>query len=336
MAEASRTWYSCVLTEFNQDSCLNNHRCEIMLKTWKTISLLGALFNTVPFLILCFEPRLRKCRFCGFLLLAFTDFLSLFLKYLSIQIRSRLKETSEITQFIFNILLISANVCSFLHIILLSVQKVIMTTCPPRCQNWITKKTSLLASLLAWIVSLGMGTLFMFKMGKGNIEEKKLFIKVYSVTVFTFPTTLLGILLILTPIIKKLKSGPLPDNSDQNTHSHQTASRITCMLAVAYIITTTPLHVKEILQYFICFITDPWFFVLHHVGTSLTLVNHAIHSLIYILNVIRFRTIYHGCLAMKQKCLGRSFETTTITTATTTAEEQKNPVSLKTYRQSSC
>lgn len=39
---------------------------------------------------------------------------------------------------------------------------------------------------------------------------------------------------------------------------------------------------------------------------------------------------------MKQKCLGRSFETTTITTATTTAEEQKNPVSLKTYRQSSC
>lgn len=336
MAEASGTWYSCVLTEFNPDSCLNNHRCEIMLKTWKTISLLGALFNTVPFLILCFEPRLRKCRFCGFLLLAFTDFLSLFLKYLSIQIRSRLKETSEITQFIFNILLISANVCSFLHIILLSTQKVIMTACPPRCQHWITTKTWLLASLLAWIVSLGMGTLFMFKIGKGNTEEEKLFIKVYSVTVFTFPTTLLGILLILTPIIKKLKSGPLPDNGDQNTHSHQTASRITCMLAVAYIITTTPLHVKEILQYFICFITDPWFFVLHHVGTSLTLVNHAIHPLIYILNVIRFRTIYHGCLAMKQKCLGRSFETTTITTATTTAEEQKNPVSLKTYRQSSC
>lgn len=240
MAEASGTWYSCVLTEFNTDSCLNNHRCEIMLKTWKTISLLGALFNTVPFLILCFEPRLRKCRFCGFLLLAFTDFLSLFLKYLSIQIRSRLKETSEITQFIFNILLISANVCSFLHIILLSTQKVIMTACPPRCQHWITTKIWLLASLLAWIVSLGMGTLFMFKMGKGNIEEKKLFIKVYSVTVFTFPTTLLGILLILTPIIKKLKSGPLPDNSDQNTHSHQTASRITYMLAVAYIITTTP------------------------------------------------------------------------------------------------
>lgn len=332
MAEASGTWYSCVLTEFNPDSCLNNHRCEIMLKTLKTISLVGALFNTVPFLMLCFEPRLRKRPFCGFLLLAFTDFLSLFMKYLSIQIRSHLKETSEITQFIFSILLISANVCSFLHIILLSTQKVIMTACPPRCQNWITKKTLLLASLLAWIVSFGMGTLFMFKMGKGNLEEKRLFIKVYSVSVFTFPITLLGILQILTPIIKKLKSGPLTDHDEQNTHSNQTASRIICMLIVAYILTTTPLHLKEILQYFICFITDPWFFVLHHVGTTLALVNHAIHPLIYILNVIRFRTIYHECLAMKQKCLGRSFETTT----TTTAEDQKNPISLITYRQSLC
>lgn len=334
MAEASGTWYSCVLTEFNPDSCLNNHRCEIMLKTLKTISLVGALFNTVPFLMLCFEPRLRKRPFCGFLLLAFTDFLSLFMKYLSIQIRSHLKETSEITQFIFSILLISANVCSFLHIILLSTQKVIMTACPPRCQNWITKKTLLLASLLAWIVSFGMGTLFMFKMGKGNLEEKRLFIKVYSVTVFTFPITLLGILQILTPIIKKLKSGPLTDHDEQNTNSNQTASRIICMLVVAYILTTTPLHLKEILQYFICFITDPWFFVLHHVGTTLALVNHAIHPLIYILNVIRFRTIYHECLAIKQKCLGRSFETTTITT--TTAEDQKNPISLITYRQSLC
>lgn len=334
MAEASGTWYSCVLTEFNPDSCLNNHRCEIMLKTLKTISLVGALFNTVPFLMLCFEPRLRKRPFCGFLLLAFTDFLSLFMKYLSIQIRSHLKETSEITQFIFSILLISANVCSFLHIILLSTQKVIMTACPPRCQNWITKKTLLLASLLAWIVSFGMGTLFMFKIGKGNLEEKRLFIKVYGVTVFTFPITLLGILQILTPIIKKLKSGPLTDHDEQNTHSNQTASRIICMLVVAYILTTTPLHLKEILQYFICFITDPWFFVLHHVGTTLALVNHAIHPLIYILNVIRFRTIYHECLAMKQKCLGRSFETTTITT--TTAEDQKNPISLITYRQSLC
>lgn len=334
MAKTSGTWYSCVLTEFNPDSCLNNHRCEIMLKTLKTISLVGALFNTVPFLMLCFEPRLRKRPFCGFLLLAFTDFLSLFMKYLSIQIRSHLKETSEITQFIFSILLISANVCSFLHIILLSTQKVIMTACPPRCQNWITKKTLLLASLLAWIVSFGMGTLFMFKMGKGNLEEKRLFIKVYSVTVFTFPITLLGILQILTPIIKKLKSGPLTDHDEQNTHSNQTASRIICMLVVAYILTTTPLHLKEILQYFICFITDPWFFVLHHVGTTLALVNHAIHPLIYILNVIRFRTIYHECLAMKQKCLGRSFETTTITT--TTAEDQKNPISLITYRQSLC
>lgn len=334
MAETSGTWYSCVLTEFNPDSCLNNHRCEIMLKTLKTISLVGALFNTVPFLMLCFEPRLRKRPFCGFLLLAFTDFLSLFMKYLSIQIRSHLKETSEITQFIFSILLISANVCSFLHIILLSTQKVIMTACPPRCQNWITKKTLLLASLLAWIVSFGMGTLFMFKIGKGNLEEKRLFIKVYSVTVFTFPITLLGILQILTPIIKKLKSGPLTDHDEQNTHSNQTASRIICMLVVAYILTTTPLHLKEILQYFICFITDPWFFVLHHVGTTLALVNHAIHPLIYILNVIRFRTIYHECLAMKQKCLGRSFETTTITT--TTAEDQKNPISLITYRQSLC
>lgn len=334
MAEASGTWYSCVLTEFNPDSCLNNHRCEIMLKTLKTISLVGALFNTVPFLMLCFEPRLRKRPFCGFLLLAFTDFLSLFMKYLSIQIRSHLKETSEITQFIFSILLISANVCSFLHIILLSTQKVIMTACPPRCQNWITKKTLLLASLLAWIVSFGMGTLFMFKIGKGNLEEKRLFIKVYSVTVFTFPITLLGILQILTPIIKKLKSGPLTDHDEQNTHSNQTASRIICMLVVAYILTTTPLHLKEILQYFICFITDPWFFVLHHVGTTLAQVNHAIHPLIYILNVIRFRTIYHECLAMKQKCLGRSFETTTITT--TTAEDQKNPISLITYRQSLC
>lgn len=334
MAKTSGTWYSCVLTEFNPDSCLNNHRCEIMLKTLKTISLVGALFNTVPFLMLCFEPRLRKRPFCGFLLLAFTDFLSLFMKYLSIQIRSHLKETSEITQFIFSILLISANVCSFLHIILLSTQKVIMTACPPRCQNWITKKTLLLASLLAWIVSFGMGTLFMFKMGKGNLEEKRLFIKVYSVTVFTFPITLLGILQILTPIIKKLKSGPLTDHDEQNTHSNQTASRIICMLVVAYILTTTPLHLKEILQYFICFITDPWFFVLHHVGTTLALVNHAIHPLIYILNVIRFRTIYHECLAMKQKCLGRSFETTTITT--TTAEDQKNPISLTTYRQRLC
>lgn len=334
MAKTSGTWYSCVLTEFNPDSCLNNHRCEIMLKTLKTISLVGALFNTVPFLMLCFEPRLRKRPFCGFLLLAFTDFLSLFMKYLSIQIRSHLKETSEITQFIFSILLISANVCSFLHIILLSTQKVIMTACPPRCQNWITKKTLLLASLLAWIVSFGMGTLFMFKMGKGNLEEKRLFIKVYSVSVFTFPITLLGILQILTPIIKKLKSGPLTDHDEQNTHSNQTASRIICMLVVAYILTTTPLHLKEILQYFICFITDPWFFVLHHVGTTLALVNHAIHPLIYILNVIRFRTIYHECLAMKQKCLGRSFETTTITT--TTAEDQKNPISLITYRQSLC
>lgn len=334
MAKTSGTWYSCVLTEFNPDSCLNNHRCEIMLKTLKTISLVGALFNTVPFLMLCFEPRLRKRPFCGFLLLAFTDFLSLFMKYLSIQIRSHLKETSEITQFIFSILLISANVCSFLHIILLSTQKVIMTACPPRCQNWITKKTLLLASLLAWIVSFGMGTLFMFKMGKGNLEEKRLFIKVYSVSVFTFPITLLGILQILTPIIKKLKSGPLTDHDEQNTHSNQTASRIICMLIVAYILTTTPLHLKEILQYFICFITDPWFFVLHHVGTTLALVNHAIHPLIYILNVIRFRTIYHECLAMKQKCLGRSFETTTITT--TTAEDQKNPISLITYRQSLC
>lgn len=333
MAKTSGTWYSCVLTEFNPDSCLNNHRCEIMLKTLKTISLVGALFNTVPFLMLCFEPRLRKRPFCGFLLLAFTDFLSLFMKYLSIQIRSHLKETSEITQFIFSILLISANVCSFLHIILLSTQKVIMTACPPRCQNWITKKTLLLASLLAWIVSFGMGTLFMFKMGKGNLEEKRLFIKVYSVTVFTFPITLLGILQILTPIIKKLKSGPLTDHDEQNTHSNQTASRIICMLVVAYILTTTPLHLKEILQYFICFITDPWFFVLHHVGTTLALVNHAIHPLIYILNVIRFRTIYHECLAMKQKCLGRSFETTT---TTTTAEDQKNPISLITYRQSLC
>lgn len=333
MAKTSGTWYSCVLTEFNPDSCLNNHRCEIMLKTLKTISLVGALFNTVPFLMLCFEPRLRKRPFCGFLLLAFTDFLSLFMKYLSIQIRSHLKETSEITQFIFSILLISANVCSFLHIILLSTQKVIMTACPPRCQNWITKKTLLLASLLAWIVSFGMGTLFMFKMGKGNLEEKRLFIKVYSVTVFTFPITLLGILQILTPIIKKLKSGPLTDHDEQNTHSNQTASRIICMLIVAYILTTTPLHLKEILQYFICFITDPWFFVLHHVGTTLALVNHAIHPLIYILNVIRFRTIYHECLAMKQKCLGRSFETTT---TTTTAEDQKNPISLITYRQSLC
>lgn len=333
MAEASGTWYSCVLTEFNPDSCLNNHRCEIMLKTLKTISLVGALFNTVPFLMLCFEPRLRKRSFCGFLLLAFTDFLSLFMKYLSIQIRSHLKETSEITQFIFSILLISANVCSFLHIILLSTQKVIMTACPPRCQNWITKKTLLLASLLAWIVSFGMGTLFMFKMGKGNLEEKRLFIKVYSVSVFTFPITLLGILQILTPIIKKLKSGPLTDHDEQNTHSNQTASRIICMLIVAYILTTTPLHLKEILQYFICFITDPWFFVLHHVGTTLALVNHAIHPLIYILNVIRFRTIYHECLAMKQKCLGRSFETTT---TTTTAEDQKNPISLTTYRQRLC
>lgn len=330
MAEASGTWYSCVLTEFNPDSCLNNHRCEIMLKTLKTISLVGALFNTVPFLMLCFEPRLRKRPFCGFLLLAFTDFLSLFMKYLSIQIRSHLKETSEITQFIFSILLISANVCSFLHIILLSTQKVIMTACPPRCQNWITKKTLLLASLLAWIVSFGMGTLFMFKIGKGNLEEKRLFIKVYSVTVFTFPITLLGILQILTPIIKKLKSGPLTDHDEQNTHSNQTASRIICMLVVAYILTTTPLHLKEILQYFICFITDPWFFVLHHVGTTLALVNHAIHPLIYILNVIKFRTIYHECLAMKQKCLGRSFETTTA------AEDQKNPISLITYRQSLC
>lgn len=334
MAETSGTWYSCVLTEFNPDSCLNNHRCEIMLKTLKTISLVGALFNTVPFLMLCFEPRLRKRPFCGFLLLAFTDFLSLFMKYLSIQIRSHLKETSEITQFIFSILLISANVCSFLHIILLSTQKVIMTACPPRCHNWITKKTLLLASLLAWIVSFGMGTLFMFKMGKGNLEEKRLFIKVYSVTVFTFPITLLGILQILTPIIKKLKSGPLTDHDEQNTHSNQTASRIICMLIVAYILTTTPLHLKEILQYFICFITDPWFFVLHHVGTTLALVNHAIHPLIYILNVIRFRTIYHECLAMKQKCLGRSFETTTTTTAT--AEDQKNPISLTTYRQRLC
>lgn len=334
MAKTSGTWYSCVLTEFNPDSCLNNHRCEIMLKTLKTISLVGALFNTVPFLMLCFEPRLRKRPFCGFLLLAFTDFLSLFMKYLSIQIRSHLKETSEITQFIFSILLISANVCSFLHIILLSTQKVIMTACPPRCQNWIAKKTLLLASLLAWIVSFGMGTLFMFKMGKGNLEEKRLFIKVYSVTVFTFPITLLGILQILTPIIKKLKSGPLTDHDEQNTHSNQTASRIICMLIVAYILTTTPLHLKEILQYFICFITDPWFFVLHHVGTTLALVNHAIHPLIYILNVIRFRTIYHECLAMKQKCLGRSFKTTTITT--TTAEDQKNPISLITYRQSLC
>lgn len=65
-----------------------------------------------------------------------------------------------------------------------------------------------------WIVLLGMGILFMFKMGKGNIEEKKLFIKVYSVIVFIFLIIMFGILLILILIIKKLKSGFFLDNGD--------------------------------------------------------------------------------------------------------------------------
>lgn len=327
MAEGRETWYSCVLTEFNPESCLNNPRCEFMLKILKIISLTGALFNLLPFLIICFEPWLRTAPYFNFLLLAISNFVFLLLKYLSIQIYGILKNSSDSVRLVYNILVVSANISSILHIILLSLQQLFLTTFPLKCSIWVTKKRLLFTSIVTWCVSIGSGVLFTFKMVKGQFEEKEDILKGFNIIILVFPTLVFLISQILTLVIRRHRvRAQSTDNSDQNSqNSNKQTFRLTSMVLVAYLLTTTPMYVKEIIQVFVCFITDPWFFVFHHVGTSLALANHALHPLIYIFNVVRFRTIYRHFLAKKLKLIGHSHEAST-------REERNDPISLVNYR----
>lgn len=321
------TWYTCTLREFDPESCLNNYQCDNMRMLLKTLALIGALLNFSLFPLIYFVKRLRKTCFIGFVMLAVPDFIFLILKFLDSEVHDLLKASHEVVIVVFYTLLTTSYICSILHVILLSAQQVIMAVYPRQFKLRLTPKHILLTSLFAWCVCLGLGIMQMSILWKGNNVERERTMKTYSILIFISPITMLGILCVFKTLKRKHERTSDSDNAYQSNSNDIAASRTISMIIIAYVIATTPINMKEIIQVFICFITDPWFFVLHHIGTSLVLVNHAMHSIIFALNATHFRSIHRHCLEIRLKWLGRAFETNMVT-------ERSNDMSLATFRSS--
>ncbi|XP_062614044.1 P2Y purinoceptor 8-like [Saccostrea cucullata] len=286
------TWYTCATknSTYGKSSCWEMDKCKPMIVFLQVLSIFGMLSNFIVFIVICAEKRLHKPIYTGIRMLTVPDALFLMCRFLIFTFQGLPKKL-----FLAIIHLFFSSVFSSIgHVILLSVQQYLMIAFPLKSLVWMRNKRVLIVSAIIWIFSVILSAPYAYltTMLK-NRDAAELLNVVYTVLFTAGPICVLGLLHVLKIIALK-KS--LVNNRDKATRQ---VSQIISIVIGVYVLTTTPINIRDIIEMSVCHMTDTWFIVLGHIGRTLLLVNYSINPYIYFINTPQFRKAIFRCCGYK-------------------------------------
>ncbi|XP_062613932.1 rhodopsin, GQ-coupled-like [Saccostrea cucullata] len=286
------TWYTCLTTNstYGKSSCWELDKCKPMTVFLQVLSIFGMLSNFIVFIVICAEKRLHKPIYTGIRMLTVPDALFLTCRFLIFTFSDLPFKVSLAIIYLF----LSSFFSSIGHVILLSVQQYLMIAFPLKSLVWMRNKRVLIVSAIIWIFAAIMSAPYVhLTYLTKKVEAAALLNLVYTIVVTVGPICLLCLLHIMKIIALKKSLG-----TNRNKTTKKVSQIISIVIGV-YVITTTPINIRDIIEMSVCHMTDTWFIVLGHIGRTLLLVNYSINPYIYFISTPQFRKALFRCCGYK-------------------------------------
>ncbi|XP_061175798.1 rhodopsin, GQ-coupled-like [Saccostrea echinata] len=291
-AKVGSTWYTCtyINATYGKSSCWELDKCKPMTVFLQVLSIFGMLSNLTVFIVICAEKRLHKPLYTGIRMLTIPDALFLMCRFLIFTFTGMPNKVFLAIIYLF----LSSVFSSIGHVILLSVQQYLMIAYPLKSLVWMRSKRVLIVSAIIWIFAAILSFPYVYLTFLTKKKEAAASLNlVYTVLLTVGPICVLGLLHTMKIIALK-KS--LVNNRNKTTRK---VSQIISIVIGVYVITTTPINVRDIIEMSVCHMTDVWFIVLGHIGRTLLLVNYSINPYIYFISTPQFQRALCRCCGYK-------------------------------------
>lgn len=291
MSHSGSSWYTCMHDNYTdgKTSCLYINNCTPMNIFLGALAAYGFISNLLVFILIWIDRNLNNPIYTGIQLLSIPDSIVLSIRFLWIAIPSidyRSRDTDRLLAVSVGVMAIYVTSCgsSVAHVLLLAVQQYLLIAHPIKSRLWITRRKTVISSMLLWTVTAIMMApyIYLIYFYQNYKRETSIFNDVYTAIYYVVPIAILLTLHVLKT--KALRSSLL--NRDA---ALKRVSRMISLVILAYVITTVPTTVKGVLELSYCPMIDEWYIVFGHIGNILLFLNHTINPYIYFLSTPQFR-----------------------------------------------
>ncbi|KAK3090886.1 hypothetical protein FSP39_015471 [Pinctada imbricata] len=278
-------------TNVTTSSCLVNPFCDPILGLLGAVAAFGAVLNILLIIIFILDKRLQRPIYIGIPLLALPDMLFLLAKLSTIAFSDffRQKETSS-QDFVLiqtvNCIMVSSYFSSASHVVLLSVQQYIYIAYPLKSGVWFKNTKVIVTSAITWSVCVVFGITYVYIVVINKVNNRMLASK-FNI-VLTFIITILPVLILV--VLHFLKKRVLMSSMvTRPQRSVRKMARVVSFVIAGYLITTTPVNIKDIIEVTFGYLKETWFVIFYEVSTILLYLNYSVNPFIYFFSTPQFR-----------------------------------------------
>lgn len=282
------------------------------------ICIVGIVANFVAILTICLDKKLHRPTFAAICCLSFSDFVFMLSRYIKYILHTYCKQMMSKSTYVavvrtMDALGLARGKSSIAHIVLLSILRYVVVVHPLQSNIWVTNKRIITASGITWFVVSGSTMYFMYAVGTFQ-EKPNLKLAQVSNIAITAIWSFLPVIVIISFHIMKAKQLEKSLSACTGKTIHRMSKMVT-LIVIAFVVTMTPINIKDILEISFGFHKEEWFVVYRHISRLLLFANYTVNPFIYFVHSPMFRSSVKRLSKMQRK--QASYETSSFSTAST-------------------
>ena len=290
---------AAVPPNYFQGACANSY-CIPMVVCISVVSIVGLFANGITVFVIGYNRKLHRPTFTAIAALSLCDFTFLFFRYSRYIIHGYFgKSMGMETYIIFRIVCdsagIAAGAASVITMVLLSVMRYVMIVHPLWSHVNTTNKKVMLISGIVWFVGCLISAFYTYTVVINGRHDQKT-AKVVNITLTLLISILPLVIIIVLHVFKARTLRASLAACRRNTTKQM--SKIVTIVIIAYIVTTTPANVGDILIIAGYNRWQFWMIIYGHIGRLLLFLNYTINPFIYFVHSQQFKK-YVNCFRSK-------------------------------------
>ena len=212
-----------------------------------------------------------------------------------------------------NTVIISAYFSSATHVVLLSLQQYIFLAYPLKSNVWFRNIKVIMVSALTWTICISLGVVYVYVVVV-NQDTNKSLASIFNI-VMTFLITLIpvGFLTMLHFLKRNVLTNALVHRPNKTVRK---MARVVRLVIAGYLLTTTPVNIKDIIEVSVGFLNETWFVLLYQISTVLLYLNYTVNPFIYFFSTPQFRRTIVATFCKKPTVRSGSYNTSGVITNT--------------------
>lgn len=307
-------------------SC-DNTGCVIATVFISIISITGIIANIIVISVVNIEKKLRTQTFIAIACLSVADLLYLLWSYPNYIIINYYRKSFGESEFrsiriTCAFFFVTAGISSIIHLMYLMLLRYVMIVYPLRSHTLITNKRIIYGSIAGWGFSVALGLFYTFTAIVNRANDPILAHR--SNIAITLILSITPVTLII--VVHLLKARALKKSLVECTDEAVTRmSKMITFVIIAFLVTTLPINIKDILEISFNFKNEQWFVTYSVVCNILLLLNYTINPFIYFFHSSVCRNILMR-MRFKRECYQTSLS---LPTELTSDRSENKPLETK-------